>query len=986
MDSNIIKFTNIQEGKSSYSIELSMPFVGISVDESYHPLVSSTYKCQVTVLKGSSRLIPSETASSGSFSIAIDTQAVNGITSIIVDNENGSVSFSADVENVLSNGSIDIIVYLESSSNAVIKHISYNALPGYPGNDGLVYQYEFDAGHLYKFITGNSFAYTPKTLYIAAYQRQGSNQRERLTVDAYKLTATVLVNSYEVPIPVAWNADQQVFTISFEDNALLTVGDNTDYITQFNIRKLSINVISNDNVLLDRLMTDVNYGTSDDAARLVLNPTSIMSAIQNTKLVFDSDGLSTFRGGITMYNGTDTSSDQVLAVDPSGNLKVRGEIQTGSEMAGWAIKAHTIVSAGGNVGLGDGSAASPAGDFSFWAGNNMPEEAPFSVRKDGSVVASLLTIGGTQIRDGTIVTGKLQDGAVNHDALAVDAVDARNIRDGAIVTGHIYANSVTLDKLASDIGANLDISSNNTVSLLAGDLRNEIMHVQENAYGQHMTITFKNGNAFEYGKSIIDVTVHVWKDGIDVTDTLPPGSFRWQRESGDEAADHAWNMRADHRQVTTILLPRDEIGNSCVIRCIADEAWSYPKLSRTNDGYVYITVVDGGVNDNFKLNENIELLTTSDAYFINDHYELIVNTVSIYMEVESTVFDHSVLMTSHIAIKNDCIDIESGGDINLLAGADINVGAAANINIANNGHFTLSSGGNLQVENGGHVDIASGGNITIQSGGKLNVNAHDINLTATSTLYDEMAALGEDEIAILASAPESPVPNMLWLDISLTPAIFKRYVEVWDEEGNAVATWLVVNDDTEIQNLLSSLTERLATAESKITDTAITDTVMASEVYLTTVNALRAQMIAQSGTMDAIVQGLQGKADASEILHALEASQAQNLAIIQQLQSQITQLSDSVTIRIAQTTQVQNELAATQETLLLAQKTLDLYLRVTLEGVEIGRADDPAVLRADNASLNVRSVEAHAFTLLRNDQPSFRWTTGTTGSGWKYVG
>ena len=735
MDSNIIKFTSISEGESSYSIELSMPFIGISVDGDNKPASGLTYKCDVSVMRGQTVLLPSTTATTGTFKLALITTTVSGLKNITADNSAGRITFTADILNALADGSIEFLVYLESNSTTVSKSIGFSPLQGLHGSDGVTYSFDYDNGTLVKFKSGNSFEYTPKVFRIAGFRRQGAEAREKLTNTDYHLSASITVNSTEISMPVSWDSTNQVYFISFADNTVITVGNITDYITQFNIRRLDINVYDAGNQLIDHMAHDVGYGTSDDAASLVLNPTSIIGAIQNTKLKFDSEGLDIFHGGLRIYQGSNTSTLKVFETDQNGNLSVRGSIKNGSDMAGWEIREHTMISGSGQVGIGDGHLYSPAGDYSFWAGNEDPDEAPFSVKKDGHMKATYLEIGGTQITPGTIRTGALAPGAVDHGILAENAVDSVNIREGAIITAHLYANSVTADKLAADVGQSLDLSSNVSINLMAGDLREEVVFRSENACGQAMTMVFTNGNAFEYGKSNLVAEAHVWKNGVDVTQYIPDTAFLWQRDSDDRQADIAWNQRQDHRNTKTITIPRSEIGKSCVIRCACEEANVPSELIHNDNGDVIIDF-ETDTSRSMYISENGDLFCDDEMFRMWDDF-LLQYTYSDYMQVESTIFDHSMLQSSHITIKDEKIDIDSGGDLNLLAGADINVKATANINVEANG--------NIVVKNGGDMNVESGGNINITSGGKLKVQAQDIVLNASqqTTLEDELDGVGD---------------------------------------------------------------------------------------------------------------------------------------------------------------------------------------------------------------------------------------------------
>lgn len=638
MESNIIKFTSVAEGEASYSVELSMPFVSVSVGSDGKPASTLTYKCGVSVMKGSSKLLPSTTATSGTYKLQLTTTTVAGLKNIAVNNTTGEVSFATDTATALSSGSIEFSVLLEGDDNSVAKSINFTALQGLSGSDGVTYSFAYENGSVYKFKNGDNYEYTPKTFTIAGYRRQGTDARERMTNTDITLSATVLVNSSEISIPVSWDGTNQVFFISFADDTKLTVSGTTDYITQFNIRRLTITVSDTNNVVVDKLLLDVNYGTSDDAASLVLNPTSIIGAVQNTKIGFDSDGMSVYRGGMRVYKGVDSTSDVVFEVDNSGNLTVQGEIKQGSEMAGWAINDHTMLSGNGAVGIGDGDTLSPAGDYSFWAGSTTPAQAPFAVKKDGEVTATKLKIGGTQITDGTITADQLALG------------------------------SVTVEKLASEVGQSLDLSSNTSVNALAGDLRTEITTAQENAQGQSLTLEFKNGNAFEYGKSNLSVTAHIWKNGTDVTAKVPVSAIHWARNSGDTEADTTWSDA--HSGVVTVTLARDEIGSSCVITCTVDK-----------------------------------------------------NTVTGALENSSPAFDHSLLQSSHVTIKDDKVSVKSGGSIDMLADSDINLSSAADLNVQSGGNINVQSGGNLSVESGGNVAVQSGGSVAVNSGGDITVNS-----------------------------------------------------------------------------------------------------------------------------------------------------------------------------------------------------------------------------------------------------------------------
>lgn len=87
--------------------------------------------------------------------------------------------------------------------------------------------------------------------------------------------------------------------------------------------------------------------------------------------------------------------------------------------------------------------------------------------------------------DGSVLVAK----SVTADQIAAQAITANEILSGAITTDKLDANAVTTDKLAaysvtanklaSDVGSSLDLSSNNSINLIVGNMNNRIDEVAE---------------------------------------------------------------------------------------------------------------------------------------------------------------------------------------------------------------------------------------------------------------------------------------------------------------------------------------------------------------------------------------------------------------------------------------------------------------------------------------------------------------------------
>lgn len=76
----------------------------------------------------------------------------------------------------------------------------------------------------------------------------------------------------------------------------------------------------------------IDFGMRDEMARFQLNATGINAAIQNTKLIFDANGLTVRNGGIRIEN---KDGEGVLSSDTDGNLFLKGIIEaTGGSFTG----------------------------------------------------------------------------------------------------------------------------------------------------------------------------------------------------------------------------------------------------------------------------------------------------------------------------------------------------------------------------------------------------------------------------------------------------------------------------------------------------------------------------------------------------------------------------------------------------------------------------------------------------------------------------
>ena len=281
---------------------------------------------------------------------------------------------------------------------------------------------------------------------------------------------------------------------------------------------------------------------------------------------------------------------------------------------------------------------------------------------NGTVQLSQSTIDGGSITRKTITADQIIANGITAECLNVSEIFANEALIGAITAQNIdVASLAASEAFISTLFAQeafitslntTDISNNESIKLVVDDLRKEIAAVEVESMGIQLSIYFNRGNAFEVEDDVLIARARVWQDGREVTNDTPDSAFKWERISGDEESDALWAEDEAHKGIKQIQLTKEEIGKSCSIRCI---------------------------------------------YTADEEKELA-------LQAETAVFDHTILQTSHIAIKDDLIDIASGGKISMEAGSDIDIKAG--------GKISLKPGSSLEVA---LEDVKTGENGTLGS-------------------------------------------------------------------------------------------------------------------------------------------------------------------------------------------------------------------------------------------------------------------------------
>ena len=346
-----------------------------------------------------------------------------------------------------------------------------------------------------------------------------------------------------------------------------------------------------------------------------------------------------------------------------------------------------------------------------------------TVNEAGEVVPVLRHIVNDDMADLTLdASMKLVKSSITADCLNVGEIFAAEALIAAIKAGNIDAGAIQTSHISAGARAALLLDAQEVVDITAGGLMHEIA----NNAGQQMVLRFQTGSAWEFGQyqNKLVAFVTVWRNGLDVTEIVRPSAFHWERDSLDPVADAAWKALPEHNGVTTVTLTRTEIGDHCVLRCICDQAALFGTIEVDGDGVAYYVPYDGRPNEHFHLTPE-GVLEGDGRYSIGVNGELIAEVFMDAMQVETTVFDHSVLKTSHVTIKDDRIDIVTGGTLN-LQGADIKISAGGSMLLEAPDQLVIKAGtgaGAIGVANGKNIDGSTNGGYFLYAGSESPADA-----------------------------------------------------------------------------------------------------------------------------------------------------------------------------------------------------------------------------------------------------------------------
>ncbi len=178
-----------------------------------------------------------------------------------------------------------------------------------------------------------------------------------------------------------------------------------------------------------------------------------------------------------------------------------------------------------------------------------------------------------------IASGRNDDGSWNWRTFGT----GRGFTADAIVSGfmsaaRIEAGTITVDHVNSSFGKDLDISSNESITLSASkawvtEMQQQTLSSIDGMLGYRVEIDTTRDilNQYERQTTLNAVVFH----GRDnVTNNIPAQYFFWKRSSGNATADTAWNEQASHQGVKSITLNGADVNGSAKFICELRDGFS----------------------------------------------------------------------------------------------------------------------------------------------------------------------------------------------------------------------------------------------------------------------------------------------------------------------------------------------------------------------------------------------------------------------------
>lgn len=311
-----------------------------------------------------------------------------------------------------------------ASYEGQITLINVNDGVGAPGAPGPTYIIETNQDEILRFAeteTEVGFSFSPEQLEIQVRKfSESESESEKQNIDFNNVYFYLYNNKTWTQID--WNdlddyttLEEQKIVISLSELVRSENSDLTYLVGPLISAEIAFKIeFYVDHALAGAKIIGVRYGLSTDMARLSLNANGIVASMQDSKLVFNSDGLTIKNGSFRIQSEEGT----VLGADENGNLEITGIINAKGGIFHGRIEAEEgyfkglVEAAGGKftesievegqLEIGSGDDKIYIGTYNengkveqgIFSGDFLEgEETGFCLRPDGSIIANTIELG-----------------------------------------------------------------------------------------------------------------------------------------------------------------------------------------------------------------------------------------------------------------------------------------------------------------------------------------------------------------------------------------------------------------------------------------------------------------------------------------------------------------------------------------------------------------------------------------------------------------
>ena len=291
-------------------------------------------------------------------------------------------------------------------------------------NESIFLESEYSNIHKF-FTTDGTYTYSPNS--TTFYLKQNSYNGVGPLAGTYKYYCTYLTKEglvKESNISEVTDLNNN-FTLTLETQSF-TFSEEVNFL-QLDLQHIIVQAYI-ENTLVATKVLQVDYGMTEDMAKLALNAANIVASIEGTKLTFDANGITLKNGGISILN---KNNERVFYVDDNtGNLYFSGELHSKNGTLGsWLINEYGLYDKDEKVGLYAGGEITHPEDIlkspiRFWAGKYNTEETNpdgkdvysynFAVTHEGSLFANQASIKGKIIATDGYIANKFLVGSTDN--------------------------------------------------------------------------------------------------------------------------------------------------------------------------------------------------------------------------------------------------------------------------------------------------------------------------------------------------------------------------------------------------------------------------------------------------------------------------------------------------------------------------------------------------------------------------------------------